>query len=598
VNRLLIVLCLLAGAPPALAQEHILAYDTEVSILPDGSLDVTEHIRVRAEGSQIRRGIYRDFPTRYRDRHGNRYVVDFEVLGVERDGQPEPWFTERISNGVRVNTGNDDFLRVPAEYTFTLRYRTSRQLGFFAEHDELYWNAIGAGWVFPILSGTTVVRLPRPVPQDSLGAEGYTGYQGTTEQNYTAEIPEPGVARYRLTQPLQPYQAFTVVLTFPKGVIAEPTQAQRAGWLLRDNLPVLLILLGVLTLLFYTIREWRRVGRDPRAGVIIARYQPPADYTPGALRFMRRMRYDMRCFTADVLGLAVAGHLNIGSEKKFLREQWWLERTEPEARNSARDDMTTSPGMPTQVTPALLPAHRTLLEKLFSGKSRLELKNTNTETVKQVQEARRLHQSALDRQLHGRHFQRNAKSVAIGVGIAVLFGLAAFFTAAANDGAGLPFVFIGVGIMVVTLITFSNLVQAPTAEGRELLDEIDGLRMYLSVAERDDIARVRGPDQTPLLDAERYEALLPYAMALEVEDAWTKKFTVAVGAAAAAEAARRMTWYHGAGPIRDIGGFTRAVGSSLNSQISSASSPPGSSSGSGGGGSSGGGGGGGGGGGR
>ena len=596
--RFLFVLCLLASAGPILAQEQILSYDTEVSILPDGRLDVTEHIRVRAEGSQIRRGIYRDFPTRYRDRRGNRYVVDFEVLGVERDGQPEPWFTERVSNGIRINTGNDDLLRVPAEYTFTLRYRTSRQLGFFAGHDELYWNAIGAGWVFPILSGTTVVRLPRPVPQDSLGAEGYTGYQGATEQNYAAEIPAPGTARYRLTQPLQPHQAFTVVLTFPKGVVAEPTQAQRAGWLLRDNLPVLVILLGVLTLLVYTIREWRRVGRDPRAGVIIARYQPPADYTPGALRFMRRMRYDMRCFTADVLGLAVAGQVNIGSEKKFLREQWWLERTEPEAGDSERPGMTAAAGMPTQVKPVLLPAQLTLVEQLFRGRRRLELKNTNSETVRHVQEARSGHKAALDRQLHGRYFQRNRKSVAIGVGMAVLFGLAAFFMAAANDGAGLPFVVIGVGIMVVTLIVFSTLVQAPTAEGRALLDEIEGLRMYLSVAERDDIARVPGPDQPPLLDAGRYEALLPFAMALEVEDAWTKKFTVAVGAAAAAEAARRMTWYHGSGPIRDIGGFTKAVGSSLNSQISSASSPPGSSSGSGGGGSSGGCGGGGGGGGR
>ena len=39
-----------------------------------------------------------------------------------------------------------------------------------------------------------------------------------------------------------------------------------------------------------------------------------------------------------------------------------------------------------------------------------------------------------------------------------------------------------------------------------------------------------------MLDAKRYETLLPYAVALEVEDAWTTKFTLAVGAAAAAAA--------------------------------------------------------------
>ena len=41
-------------------------------MLADGSMEVTENITVRAEGNRIRRGITRDFPTRYRDEAGNR----------------------------------------------------------------------------------------------------------------------------------------------------------------------------------------------------------------------------------------------------------------------------------------------------------------------------------------------------------------------------------------------------------------------------------------------------------------------------------------------------------------------------------------------
>jgi uncharacterized membrane protein len=104
-----------------------------------------------------------------------------------------------------------------------------------------------------------------------------------------------------------------------------------------------------------------------------------------------------------------------------------------------------------------------------------------------------------------------------------------------------------------------------------------------------------GPGTPPRIDADRYQRLLPYAVALEVEDAWTGKFTLAVGAAAAAASTATMAWYGGA-RIPDMGSFASSVGSSLNSQIASASTPPGSSSG--GGGFSGGGGGGGGGGGR
>jgi uncharacterized membrane protein YgcG len=151
--------------------------------------------------------------------------------------------------------------------------------------------------------------------------------------------------------------------------------------------------------------------------------------------------------------------------------------------------------------------------------------------------------------------------------------------------------------MFIALNVFARLVRAPTAEGRKLLDEIEGLKLYLSVAERDELASMRGPDAPPHLDAKRYEYLLPFAVALEVEEAWTDKFTAAVGAAAAAAATSNISWYRGGG-MNNLSSLSRAVGSSLTSQIASASTPPGSSSGRGGGGSSGGGGGGGGGGGR
>ena len=45
-------------------------------------------------------------------------------------------------------------------YTYTLSYRTNRQLGFFDDRDELYWNVTGNGWSFPIDAASASVRLP------------------------------------------------------------------------------------------------------------------------------------------------------------------------------------------------------------------------------------------------------------------------------------------------------------------------------------------------------------------------------------------------------------------------------------------------------
>ncbi|HMN46677.1 MAG TPA: DUF2207 domain-containing protein [Povalibacter sp.] len=574
-SQLLVLALLLACVCTVRAEERVLAYDIDVEVRADGALDVTERITVNVEGNRIRRGIYRDFPTRYRDRYGNRVVVGLQVLGVERDGANEPWFTENLGNGVRINTGDDSFLPAPAEHTFTLRYRTTRQLGFFGDHDELYWNAIGTGWIFPILSGTVTARLPVPVPVAQMSAEGYTGPQGAKGQAYAAELPDAGTARWHLTQPLAPGEGLTVVLTFPKGIVAAPTTQQRLFWFLRDNRGVLMAAIGWLLLLAFCVYEWRRVGRDPRKGIVIARYEPPEGHGPANLRYLQRMGYDTRCFSAAVLNLAVAGFMRISREPRLIKkDEWRLER-----------------GAAGTKPPA--PSEAGLLDALFAGNA-LGAVDLNNKSASLLQRVIAAHSAALRRVMQPRYFRLNGWSI----GKAVLIAVAAFLIALmVSGGAGaIGIVVIGV-LCVVTLIVFAFLVRAPTIEGRKLMDEVEGFKLYLSVAERDELARMGGPDAPPPLDAKRYETLLPYAVALEVEEAWTKKFTLAVGAAAAAAAANNISWYRGGG-VNDLGGFANAIGSSLSSQIASSATPPGSSSGSGGGGSSGGGGGGGGGGGR
>lgn len=571
---LLAALALLSALPLRVgAQERILSYDSTVTVNADGSMDVEERLRVRAEGEAIRRGIYRDFPTRYRDRHGNRVVVDFTVKEVLRDGRPEPWFTEGKSNGVRLNTGNDDFLPVPAEYTYTLRYRTSRQLGFFADHDELYWNAIGTGWAFPIESGSVDVRLPRAVAGAELRAECYTGAQGTQGQACAGNAAAAGEGHWQLTAPLAPQEGLTIVLSFPKGVVVAPTAAQRAWWLLRDNRGVLVALAALLAMLAYMLRRWQQVGRDPAPGVIIARYYPPAGCSPAALRFIRRMSSDTRCVTADLLSLAVAGHLRIEREKGLLKDDWTLHQ------------------LPGGDVAALADSPRALLAGLFRDGDTLELKNSNHALL---QAAIAAQTKVMEKAYAGRMFQRNYGSLGIAFAIGAI-GLA--LAAAVSGGGGIVLIAIIGVLMLAAVIAFAFLVPAPTPEGRKLLDEIEGLELYLGVAERDELARMPGPEAPPALDAQRYQLLLPYALALDVEAAWTEKFTTAVGAAAAAAATANIGWYRG-GNLTSLNQLTSSLGSSLNSQIASASSPPGSSSGSGGGGFSGGGGGGGGGGGR
>jgi uncharacterized membrane protein YgcG len=562
----------LAVTAPAIANERILSFDSVLAIQPDGSLNVTENIRVRAEGINIRRGIYRDFPTRYQDRYGNAVVVDFQLINVERDDHPEPSFTENLSNGVRINTGNDNFLEVPAEYTYTIHYHTNRQLGFFPDHDELYWNVTGLGWSFPIDEASARVTLPSPVPSEQLKLDAYTGPAGAQGRDFQGKSDEPGVAVFQTTRGLGPGEGLTIVVGFPKGLIREPTGMQRFGWFLRDNSGVLVALVGLLLIALFYVWSWTSFGRDPHAGPIFPRYEPPQGFCPGELRMLWRMSDDKLCFSSDVVDMAVRGYLDI---HEGYEDAGWQLIQKPQA---TLDVLTL--------------CQRSLATALFKDNSYITL--TNAEATR-VQGAIAAHQAEMSKILQPRFYQSNGGIVGIGVVVSLIVGVIAFLS---SGGHGIPALVV-LGVVAVAMhILFARLLKAPTPEGRKLMDEIEGLRMYMSVAERDELKSMPGPDHPPVIDAKRYETLLPYAMALAVEEAWTHKFTAAVGMAAAQQST--PTWYHGMGTTNSMGlaNIGNSLGSALTSQISSASTPPGSSSGGGGGGSSGGGGGGGGGGGR
>jgi uncharacterized membrane protein len=101
-------------------------------------------------------------------------------------------------------------------------------------------------------------------------------------------------------------------------------------------------------------------------------------------------------------------------------------------------------------------------------------------------------------------------------------------------------------------------------------------------------------EQTP----EVFEKFLPYALALDVEHAWTAKFSSVLNGASAnvqGSPAYSPSWYSGsAWNGLGAGEFVNSLSGSFAGAISSSASAPGSSSGGGGGGGSGGGGGGGG----
>jgi uncharacterized membrane protein YgcG len=512
-------------------------FHSAIRIQADGVLDVVERIAVEAEGREIRRGILRDFPTDYRDRFGNRVKVPFDVRKVMRNGAVESWTSERLPNGVRLRIGRAESLLSPGTHVYEITYRTARQIGHFPDHDELYWNVNGNGWTLPFDHISAEVQLPKAVPAHELRAEAYTGAQGARGRDYQYMVRDGGVG-FTSTARFRAYEGMTIVVGFPKGIVGEPGLQRRAGWFLAENKGAAAGLVGFALMVAFLYWRWVAVGRDPRAGPRFPRYEAPKGLSPAAVRFIDRQGFDDRCFAAALLGLGSRGFLRI--------------------RQSSNTFTLEPTGKPLQ----LLPAERAVAP----------LAATKRTLSKQYDEAVQAVRGDLARELRllyeEKAFSRNHGSMIAGVVIGgFTIGIMMLLEVSAVMG-----ILIGVAI-VATLAAFHRWLPAYSASGRRTEDEIEGLRQYLGVAERDELARSKAPPKTP----QEFSKFLPYAVALDVEKTWADRFAIALGAAAMAHAV--SDWYDSSSSGFSVSGFTDSV-SSLGQTISAASTPPGSSSGS------------------
>src|SRR5262245_37080958 len=134
------------GSAAAQGSEQIHTYDVVIAIGDDGALTITETIDYDF-GDQQRHGIFRDIPTRfvYEPDPSFDRVYPLEVASVTGSpGTPVGYEVEDAGGGItRIRIGDPD-QTITGRHTYELVYRVEGALNGFADHDELYWNAVGA----------------------------------------------------------------------------------------------------------------------------------------------------------------------------------------------------------------------------------------------------------------------------------------------------------------------------------------------------------------------------------------------------------------------------------------------------------------------
>ena len=75
-------------------------------------------------------------------------------------------------------------------------------------------------------------------------------------------------------------------------------------------------------------------------------------------------------------------------------------------------------------------------------------------------------------------------------------------------------------VMAIVDVSFLHFMRTPTEEGRKLLDKVEGFRLFLQEVDQFPMDQFTAPHEHSGI----YEKFLPYAVALEVEQAWCNRF--------------------------------------------------------------------------
>jgi hypothetical protein len=327
-------------------------------------------------------------------------------------------------------------------------------------------------------------------------------------------------------------------------------------------------------LFLYYVIVWLAVGRDPKPGPLVPRYEAPEGLSPAAVRYIMTSGSDRKTLVAVLLSLAAKKCIDLRPEgSSYVATR--LVGDAPDAL-AAEEKLTFNF--------LFDPATRQKLKQLglqpsdAQPSAQLDKQATiqpydkgNSALVSAIQQT-------LCSQYRGKYFKSNLGLVALGVlgsaaliariaagtggsdlvwlsmeflfagmicsalvmvnlvpgvrdilagrmsavnaawfllGIAVISCLLAGFGFAVLQHSNADYVELIASLLPIHAI-WAHLVKAPTLQGRRTMDNILGFREFLLAAEQDQLDKMNHSDLTP----QYLNACLPYAVALDVKEAW------------------------------------------------------------------------------
>ncbi len=472
-------------------------FDTDFIVNEDSSFTVreTQVVNFRGSFTFLNRDISDSLPDFGEGRtYGKVRIRDIAVFDL--DGEPYDsslWSVESLDYGKRVHI---EFEAWNEQRGWVIEYRITGGIIFAEDYDRFYWQIFSYTRDVPIKTSKATVILP---PGTDMGEVRTMEYKNIANPPRSFDSGRDGDVLWWEVRDIPPYSDFSIDVAFPKGVVSKPWQYDSTcGIAVIASSSALLA--GVFILMFGL---WWRRGRDVgRTGTTMVRYEPPEGLTPAMVGMLVNQKPRVEDISATIVDLARRGYLRIiESEERsiIVVKKYGFERL--------RDDLS-----------GLHDYEREVMEGLFEAGDRVTQDDLTNKFYAHNNAILNLgvKKEVLDKKLF-RDDPAKVRNRYLTMGIlpAALAIAAVFF---------LP-IWFDLGWFVVLLLTcipagiivavVGWAMPARSRAGSKAYEHVLGFKEYMETAEKPELEYM-----TP----ENFQANLPYAMVLGVEDAWAAKF--------------------------------------------------------------------------
>lgn len=478
-------------ANDALAQstDVISGFKSQITLEQNTDIKVEEEITYFF--SYPKHGIYRDIPTRYSVQLAlaRPITVKLDELYYYQKSNPSLRFEtyeKSFENGyTRFKIGEVNTL-IEGEYVYVIKYTLKNAVNYFKDHDELYLNITGNYWDVPIQNLSTIITVPGKIIDEIC----YTGISGSTQSNCEFNDLSETQTYIKSADDLGVGEGLTVALSMPKGTLKDVRAAKTVAFILSNIgilLPIPTLIMG-LTLIKKT--------KKSKKFTVIPHYEPPKNMFPLLAGAIYVKALTPKHITAQIVQMAIDGYIKIRQEGK---RSYVLEKQQPE-KDISQNNV------------------KKLYDGLFKSKDEVNTSSISSDFYITVSSLKKNIDTFLYEEKYlSKSSRRLQNSLAIIAFICfnIIFALANDLASIAATGWT-----IGVFASSILLIILCLMVELRDTLGKEMLSELNGLKMYINTAEKHRIEFHNDPKKYLGV----FEKLLPYAIIFGLEKKWAKEF--------------------------------------------------------------------------